>query len=100
MNNLTYVITDVKCGNRPIICSSSQEKATQDLFDYMGYSKEQSNIIYHGYKIQKYSDEENEMSFMGTYKFESCYKQKAIKVFEMDIFNLYELVLDANQKIN
>lgn len=91
-----WIITSNDLGNRPIIVSSSQKEATQQLFDYMGYEgKDNDRIIYNGFNEIKHHEEENERSCIGTFTFETLFAQK----WETDKYHLYELTLNQNQKL-
>ena len=54
---LIWIITDVEDGN-VLIAASSQVKATQQLFDYMGYGDAmfENTVKYHGFKKYEYSE--------------------------------------------
>lgn len=91
-----WIITDQEFGSRPMIVSSSKEKAKQQLFDYIGYEgKDNEKVIYKGFEEHVYNDEENERSFIGTFTFEYFFAQK----WDTNKFHLYELILDQEQKI-
>jgi len=91
-----WIITDEEFGNRPMIIASSREKAIQQLFDYHGYEgKDSDKIKYHGFEEHKYSEEENERSYIGYFTFDSFFAQE----WETGKYHLYELTLDESQKI-
>ena len=54
---LIYVITDNEDG-QVIIAASSNEKADQRLFEYMGYGDpaHEGDVKYHGFKRYVYSE--------------------------------------------
>jgi len=88
-----WVIIDTE-GNQPIIASSSQENATKQLFEYMGYDplKEDDNVKYLGFNKYIYSEFEDD--YIGEYTFESIWNKET----ETDKFKLYCKILDASQK--
>lgn len=91
-----WIITDQEFGSRPMIVASSRDKAIQQLFDYNGYEgKDNERVIYKGFEEHKYSEEENERSFIGTFTFEYFFSQK----WDTDKYHLYELILDKTQKL-
>lgn len=92
---LVYIITDNEDG-KPIIVASSQEKATQQLFDYMGYNPNElsDDLIYLGFERYVYSEHED--SYMGMYTFSSLYPWDT--EWNLDQFRLYYNVIDDPQK--
>ena len=54
---LIYIITDHEDG-QVLIAASSNEKADQQLFDYMGYGDpaHEADVKYHGFKKYVYSE--------------------------------------------
>lgn len=90
---LIYIITENE-DHYPIIAASSEEKATQQLFDYMGYPNVDKDVNYLGF--DKYIYSEHEDDFVGTYKFEFKYPPMTKK--EISTFSLYCKCIDAPQK--
>ena len=86
---LIWIITTEEDGE-PIIAASSQENATQQLFDYMGYPDVDKNVKYFGFKKYIYSEYEDD--YVGIYTFEDVYDHQT------DNFRLYCKALDASQK--
>ncbi len=98
---LIYIITDHEDG-QVLIAASSNEKADQQLFDYMGYGdpNHEDDVKYHGFNRHVYSEYADD--YVGYYKFESLfpsgYGDEAELEWEIQRFNLYCKQLDANQK--
>jgi len=88
-----WIILDTD-GNQPIIVASSQENATNQLFEYMGYdpSNPTEEVKFLGFNKYIYSEFEDD--YIGEYTFESVWKQGT----EIDKFKLYCKELDASQK--
>ena len=92
---LIYIITDYEDG-QPIIAASTEEKATQQLFDYMGYNPEklQDDLIYKGFAKYVYSEHED--NYVGMYTFDSLYDWETER--NLDRFKLFCKALDSPQK--
>lgn len=86
---LMYVITSSDDGE-VLIVSTTQEKATQLLSEYMGHGKDK-DVIYDGFTKIEYSEFEDD--YIGYYKFRAKYGFST--EYEVDKFRLYCKVLDT-----
>lgn len=97
---LIWIITDTEDGN-VIIAASSQEKAQQQLFDYVGYGHpaHTDDVIYHGFNKIEYSEHEDD--FIGTFKFNlklpKGYGDKIVYEWQFQYFNLFSKELNQPQ---
>ena len=96
---LIWVITDNE-DNNVVIAASSNDNATQQLFDYMGYTNPifENTVKYHGFKKYEYSEYEDD--YVGHYEFESLnpvgYGESVAQEWQIDKFNLFCKVVKSH----
>lgn len=88
MKELLWIITDASDG-APIICSKTEQGAIDGLFKWMGFdSKFPNNIEYLGYTSIDYSEFEDDLKGVFTFKTNYPFRNS-----DFDVFNLFCLEL-------